>query len=159
MFLNLFQKEKPFLTSDEIKAIEERIALNEKITSAEIRIFIEKKCRFVDALDRCKEVFENLKMEKTVLRNSVLLYIAHKDRQIGIYGDIAINKAVGLNYWEKTIERLVEAFKNEKYEKGILLCLNEIGNKLKKHFPIEEGDINELSNDIVFGKDKKKKKK
>ncbi len=71
-----FSRKKAFFTPEENEKIIHSIQQAEMQTSGEIRIFVESRCKYVDALDRAKEIFTNLEMEKTELRNGVLFYIA-----------------------------------------------------------------------------------
>lgn len=129
-----------------VKAIEQA----ELNTSGEIRVHIEKSCK-IDVLDRAADVFALLKMHKTQLRNGVLFYFAISDRKFAILGDAGINSKVPNNFWDSIKEEMLVLFKQgditSGLEKGILLA----GEKLKKHFPLQKNDVNELSNEISFG--------
>ena len=94
-----------------------------------------------------------LKMEKTVDRNAVLVYLAMKDRQFAVFADEGIYKALGKDYWTQEAEGLLQAFTSEKYGPGLVKVINDVGEALHFHFPYEkEVDKNELPDDIVFGK-------
>ena len=77
----------------------EAIREAERATSAEIRVHIENHCRG-DVLDRATEVFSELKMDRTELRNGVLIYVAVKDRKTAIIGDSGINRYVRREFWD-----------------------------------------------------------
>ena len=64
-----------FLTKEDEQEIVEAIRMAEKNTSGEIRVHIEKTTA-MDAFDRAMEVFEELKMDQTTLKNGVLIYMA-----------------------------------------------------------------------------------
>jgi len=146
-------KNLSFLFSEEEKHIVASIQEAERNTSGEIRVFIESKCKYVDALDRAKEVFESLEMHKTKFRNAALIYIATKDRQIAVFGDKGIyEKSKDENFWKGVVAQLKEAFKAGNYAKGIAAAILEMGELLKIHFPYEDkGDENELPDEIVYG--------
>lgn len=143
---------KPFFTKEEHTSIVQSIRLAEKRTSGEIRVFIESRCAYVDAVDRAVEIFFGLKMEHTEDRNGVLLYIALKDKQMAIFGDEGIHKKVGTEFWNKEVKKILSEFKQEHYAAGIITVVTEIGEALLTHFPYENEDRNELPDDIVFGK-------
>ena len=71
-------KEEEFLTKEEEQEIVDAIHVAEKNTSGEIRVHIEKTTS-LDAYDRAMEVFHELKMDETELKNGVLIYIAVKN--------------------------------------------------------------------------------
>lgn len=149
-----FSRKKPFFSPGENEKIVHSIQEAEKQTSGEIRFFAEGRCRYVDALDRAKEIFINLQMEKTELRNGVLFYIAIKDKQLAIFADEGIHKAAGGDeYWKNTVKEILSVFSKDSVVAGITATIYKIGEALKKHFPYDKDvDKNELPDEIVFGK-------
>jgi uncharacterized membrane protein len=131
-----------------IRAIEEA----EKATSGEIRLHLEKTCSG-DAFDRAKKLFATLGMTTTKSRNGVLLYVAYGSRKVAVYGDEGIHTAVGQAFWDEDIAILTAHFKEGKPVEGLVAVIERIGEKLKTYFPFEKDDVNELSNEISFGKD------
>ena len=129
----------------------EAIRLAEKHTSGEIRVFVESRCRFVDPVDRAAEVFFQLKMENTEDRNGVLIYVAAKDRQLAIFGDEGIYRAVGTAFWLTEVSKILGAFNAEHYVDGIITIIRDLGEVLSVKFPYEREDRNELPDNIVFG--------
>jgi uncharacterized membrane protein len=107
----------------------------------------------VNPLDRAAEVFHGLKMNETAHRNGVLLYFAMKDRQLAMYGDKGIHEKVGDQFWEEEVTHILTHFHHESYASAIARIVGEIGEALKSHFPYDKDtDINELPDDIVFGR-------
>ncbi len=152
---SLFNRNKPiqFFSADEQKEIVSAIQSSEKHTSGEIRVFIENKCRFVDPMDRAYEVFGGLQMEKTELRNAILVYIAVKDRQLAIFGDDGIHQQLGQAFWEKEVAQILSSFNGANYVKGLISVVEDLGNALSEKFPYNPNtDKNELPDDLVFGK-------
>lgn len=151
---SFFQKTAArFFTQNETEAIIEAIRRSEMLTSGEIRVFIESKCRFVDPLYRAAELFFGYKMDLTKDRNAVLVYIAMRDHQFAIFADEGIYREMGADYWNKEAAKMMEAFKKESYAAGIVSIVNDIGAVLQERFPYNEHtDKNELPDDILFGK-------
>lgn len=148
-----WQKKKDFFTRDEKARIVEAIQLAEQRTSGEVRVYIESHCRYMDPLDRAKEVFDNLKMSETDLRNATLVYVAVKDRQAAVFGDAGIHEKVGQKYWEDEINKMMLTFREQKLADGLLLVIRDIGEALHYYFPYDSStDKNELPDDIVFGR-------
>ena len=58
-------------------------------TSGEIKVHIERRCK-EDVLDHAAFMFDQLEMQKTELRNGVLIYLAVEDRKLAILGDAGI---------------------------------------------------------------------
>ena len=150
--MSLFFKKKPFFTAEENERIIHAICEAERQTSGEIRLFVESKCKYVDPLDRAVEVFYQLKMENTELRNGVLFYVATKDRQLAIYADKGIHEATGTEHWKNVVKEILAVFGREDVVSGIAKTIQLIGDALRHHFPYnEELDKNELPDEIIFG--------
>ncbi len=152
MFAFFRKKPHKFFSAEEQEKILDAIRTGEKTTSGEIRVFIENRCRFVNAIDRAAELFYALSMEKTRHRNGTLVYIALKDRQLAVYGDQGIHEKTGNKFWEDAVHLMVRNFNNENYAEGIATVVLKIGETLSFHFPYEEStDKNELPDELVFG--------
>lgn len=143
-------KVEDFLTKEEERDIVEAIRMAEKETSGEIRVHIEKTTS-IDAFDRALEVFHLLEMDKTELKNGVLIYVAVKDKTFVICGDQGINKVVSNDFWDSTKEIMVSHFKKGDFKQGLIEGISKAGNELKLYFPYQQGDTNELSNEISKG--------
>ncbi|MBD99514.1 MAG: hypothetical protein CMO34_06695 [Verrucomicrobia bacterium] len=133
-------------------AIRNAIQQSELATSGEIKVHIENHCK-EETLDRAAYIFEQLKMHETALRNGVLIYLAIKDRQFAIIGDIGINQKVKKGFWDSTSLLMMNYFKNGEFTKGLVEGILTVGQQLKTHFPYKADDQNELSDEISFGKD------
>ena len=138
----------------EIEAIQKAVEDAERFTSGEIRICVEKTCR-EPVLDRAANYFEELGMDKTALRNGVLIYMATEDHQFAIIGDAGINKVVPPGFWDSTRDAMVEQFRQGRIADGIIAGVNLAGQQLKTYFPFQgDEDNNELPDHIVFGEKK-----
>jgi uncharacterized membrane protein len=140
-----------YLTSDQKKIIENAIREAELNTSGEIRVHIEENCK-VDVLDRAADVFAMLKMHKTELRNGVLFYLALKNRKFAVIGDAGLNAVVPDNFWEEVKNLMIEHFAKNNLTSGLAKGIELAGQKLKEHFPYQKDDVNELPDEISFGK-------
>lgn len=152
MFSIFSKKAKHFFSAEENQRIVAAIREAERLTSGEIRIYVESRCRFVNPVDRAAEIFYGLKMDKTELRNGVILYIAVKDHQLAIFGDEGIHQKVGDAFWNKEVNQILSEFNAAHFCEGIIQIVIEVGDALKTHFPYNaETDRNELPDEIVFG--------
>jgi len=150
--LGLFKK-KPFFNDAEQELIVTAIRNAERRTSGEVRVFVESRCRYMDAIDRAAEVFYNLEMDETEDHNGVLVYVALKDHQLAVFGDQGIHEKVGSDFWNGELNNMISRFNSEDYAQGIADCITDIGNALYQHFPYDnDTDKNELPDEIVFGK-------
>jgi uncharacterized membrane protein len=134
---------------EEQQRIRQAIERAEKNTSGEIRICVEKTCS-EDPLDRAASYFFKLEMEKTQLRNGVLIYLSTNDHKFAIIGDSGINQLVPTDFWDKTKEAMLQRFKENDLIQGLVTGIERAGKQLQRYFPILTGDRNELSDDIAF---------
>lgn len=141
------------LPEPEQQRIVAAIAQAEKTTTGEIRVYVESTCAYVDAMERAKEVFTRLEMDKTEKRNAALVYVAIKDKQFALFGDEAIYKlAGGPAFWNEAGRQMVAHFKESHYGTGIAVAVTAIGVAMAVHFPYDPAvPHNELPDDIVFG--------
>ncbi len=143
-------KVEDFLTKAEEIEVVEAIRMAEKNTSGEIRIHLEKRTD-IAPIERAMAVFHELKMDETQLRNGVIIYVAVKSKQFAIYGDKGINDKVSKDFWNITKDIMVGHFKKSANKLALVEGINSTGEQLKKHFPFDDNDIDELSNEISKG--------
>ena len=148
-----FFKKREFFSAADKAQIVEALRMAEKETSGEIRIYVESKNPFMDAIDRAAQIFFKLKMQETDHRNAVLLYIAMKDHELALFADEGIYQKAGAEYWNAAVKNMITQFTKENISNGIEQCVRQIGETLKEKFPyIPTEDKNELPDEIVFGK-------
>lgn len=152
--MGLFGKRKLPLSDEEQDKVVERIQHAESRTTGELRVFMEAKCSYVNAMDRAKEVFEELGMVETERRNAVLIYLAYDDHQFAILGDKEIyEQAGGPEFWKLAAQHLQDHLRKGEMALGLCACVDELGNALATHFPYDPTvHKNELPDEIVFGK-------
>jgi uncharacterized membrane protein len=136
-------------SDSEQELIRKAIEAAEKNTSGEIRVSAEKRSS-EDPLDRAANYFQKIGMDKTALRNGVLIYIATEDKKFAIIGDSGINRVVPHDFWDTTKNAMLEQFKTGNLVQGLVTGISMAGEKLKEYFPYTDGDKNELSDDISY---------
>lgn len=139
-----------FFTEQQQKGLKQAILNAELDTSGEIRLHIENTCSG-DVMDRAALVFEKLNMHKTALRNGVLIYLAINNRKYAIIGDSGINHVVPPNFWDNIKTDMLTDFRQGNFFEGLSKAIEQTGRQLKKHFPYQKDDVNELPDDISFG--------
>ncbi len=148
-----WQKQKEFFTAEEKEQLMEAIQKAERRTSGEVRLYVESRCKYVDPVDRAKEIFLQLQMDKTEQHNATLIYLAIDDHQVAVLGDEGIHQKVGAEYWKAEVDKMIMQFKAEHLVDGICMAISDLGEALYKHFPYNsDTDKNELPDDIVFGR-------
>ncbi len=149
---SIFKKKDLFDPEEKLRIVE-AVRNAERMTSGEIRVFVENRCSYMDAIDRAKEIFVELKMHETADRNAVIVYVALKDKQLAIFGDEGIHHKLGNEYWGTEVKKMISNFNKENYADGIIEVVTDIGEALTQLFPFnKDTDKNELPDDIVFGR-------
>jgi len=143
-----------FFSREEKEQIKSAIKQAELNTSGEIRVHLDNYCR-EDVMDRAAWWFGKLEMHRTEQRNGVLFYLAVKDQKFAILGDGGINALTPDDFWDSIREKMAGCFAEGDFVGGLEAGILMTGEALKDNFPYQEGDVNELPDDISFGGDKK----
>lgn len=138
---------KKFFTEEEKERIVQAIHEAERQTSGEIRVYLESQAKG-HLMERAKKIFEKLGMTKTRHQNGVLIYFSLLGHSFAVLGDRGIHEKVGDNFWKEIVSVMEESFSREEFASGIIQAIRKAGEKLKKYFPHEKGDLNELPDEI-----------
>jgi uncharacterized membrane protein len=136
-----------FLSSEEQEQVVSAIKEAELKTSGEIRVHIEEH-HDDKPLERATQLFGELAMHETAQRNGVLIYVATEDHQFAIVGDEGIDAVTPEDFWESTKNIMQELFRSGRFADGLVAGIMNVGTELHHHFPYEDGDENELSDEI-----------
>lgn len=140
-----------FFQPEQEEQIIESIQQAEKNTSGEIRVHLH------EAIDRglmkdAREAFRKMGMHRTKARNGVLIFIVPTERQFAIIGDQGIDRAVPEGFWDGIKDRMQAHFRQGDFVRGVCTGIEEAGQQLKKYFPYQSDDENELPDDISYGR-------
>lgn len=138
-----------FFTAEQQENIRQAILNAELDTSGEIRVHIENTCQG-EVLHRAQAVFTKLGMEKTESRNGVLIYLAVKNRKFAIIGDSGIHEKVTEAFWDSVKHKMLNHFRESRFTEGLTEAITDTGRQLKKYFPHQPDDKNELPDEISF---------
>lgn len=137
------------LNKEELQRITESIRDAESRTSGEIRVCVAKKCKG-DPLAVAFRKFHQLKMNKTQLRNGVLIYVSPSDHKTAIIGDQGIHESANEGFWHEALEVMLSLFKEEKIAEGICAGVEKVGELIKSRYPVAENDVNELDDEVIM---------
>jgi uncharacterized membrane protein len=140
-----------------LNKIEEAITLSEKNHSAEIRFAIESSLSFFELLqntpcfDRGVDIFSELRIWDTEENNGVLIFLLLADKKVEIVADRGLNKKISKDDWLAICNLMEQAFKQNKFETGVITGINKITKKLVQHYPLKgQKSIDELPNKPVI---------
>lgn len=142
-----------YLSSAELTQISKKIAEAEQATSGEIRVSIRRRKawreRKLSVRDLTIAEFRRLGMHKTQDRTGVLILLLMLERKFHIVADEGIHKKVEDGTWDRIAGSMSAHFKTGNFAEGIIHAVDTVGAELKKYFPRQAGDRNELPNDVV----------
>jgi uncharacterized membrane protein len=140
-----------FFSKDEEARIIQTIREAERLTSGEIRVHLERDYEGA-ILGAASRTFFSLGMERTKDRNGVLIFISPPRKDFAIFGDRSINAAVPPHFWEEVRDVMQQNFRQGMFAEGVCQGVKMAGEKLQAYFPWSDGDKNELSDEISYGK-------
>ena len=133
-----------------MRQIERAIADAEARHSAQIRFAVEHALdlhallRGESARERAIEVFAALRVWDTEHNNGVLIYLLLADRDVEIVADRGIHKRVSSGAWEEVCREMEAAFRQGRFEAGVLGGIARVSQYLETHFPRQAPGPNEL---------------
>ncbi len=139
-------------TSDSSGAEDEQIAAAiqevEQATSGEIRVFISRHSPS-DPAHEAQRQFAVLGMDRTPLRNGLLLYFAPANRSFAIVADEAVRFRTGDSFREEISATMRPAWQQGHTLQAILKAVQAAGVLLARHFPRSRLDRDDLANQVV----------
>lgn len=143
---------------DMVERLMRRVAASEKRHSGEIRICVEAGLplsylwRGARARERAITLFGKLRVWDTEWNNGVLIYMLLADHAIEIVADRGLNAVVTPAQWQGMIRNLSQALRENRYEDGLTLALEEVSAVLVHHFPRSADAMNpdELSDVVIL---------
>jgi uncharacterized membrane protein len=140
-----------------LENIEHAIAEAEKMHAGQIRFAVEAALDIKPLLagqtarERAIEVFSKLRVWDTEHNNGVLIYLLLADRKVEIVADRGIHVRLGPAIWEAVCQEMENAFRQGKFEQGVIAGIRSVGSHLAQHYPqIGAGKINELPDSPVL---------
>jgi len=142
-------KPSRFLDPDEAKAVAAAIESAERASSAELKVAIGTRCN-ADIRLMAADLFRKYGLERTEQRNCALVLLLTENREFLIYGDEGIHDKVGQAFWSDVRDVMAAEFKEGRFGDGLAKGVTLIGEKLAQFFPYQDGDKDEISNEIVY---------
>lgn len=139
---------KHFLTAEESAGVSQTVCEVESRTSAEVKLLIVRHC-WGDIHRKAASLFHKHGLDKTALRNAVMIMLVTTNREFLIYGDQGIHERVGEGYWVVVRDELIKGFKAGRVGSALCEAIRDIGRKLVEHFPASENDVNEIPDGVA----------
>jgi putative membrane protein len=112
--------------------------------------FIAKK-EMEEEVDRAAAAaFQHNRLRNTEDSTGILIYISLQEHQVKVIGDDGISAKLAHADWQHICDAIIKGFKEKDYTKGITEGISLSGILLAEHFPIKQGDTNELANELII---------
>jgi len=124
-----------------IRTIERAIRESESTHGGQIRFAVEPALSIAALLhgqsprQRAIDVFSQLKVWDTEHNNGVLIYVLLADRDVEIVADRGIHARLGNAGWESICREMEQAFRQGRFEEGVVAGIKAVGNHLRQHYP------------------------
>ena len=141
-------KPHQFLRAVDHERIVAAIAAAEKRTSAQIRVYVSHHQR-VDALAFANRRFLKLKMDRTPMRNAVMIFLAPRTHKFAVVGDVAVHAKCGDGFWRSVVVAMEPLLKRGDFTEAIVVGVTNVGEVLAEHFPPLPDDRNDRSDAVV----------
>jgi len=133
-------------------AISAAIRATEERSSGEVRFAIETGLGIralwsgLTPQERARQVFAQLAVWDTELRNGVLIYVLMADRHVEIVADRGAAARVPPADWERAARLMEEQFRARRFRAGAVAGVEAVGELLARHFPAGATNRDELPN-------------
>lgn len=98
---------------------------------------------------RAELEFHREGLSRTEDRTGILIMLSLFERRAVVLGDKGINEKIDKNTWSEVVGTIVDGVKRGQLAENLELAIQQCGNLLVKHFPIQPGDTNELANTVI----------
>ena len=133
-----------------LNAIEQAIRVSKAAHVGEIRFAVEGALHSTplfkgqSARERAIDVFSQLRVWDTEHNNGVLIYLLLADGAVEILADRGIFAKVPPHDWEHLCRAMESAFKQRKFEEGVVSGIHAVTQYLVRHFPVQSTGPSEL---------------
>ena len=128
-----------FLNAVDRDKILSAIAKAEKRTTGEIFVFVSHK-NVADALAEATRCFKKFKMDRTALRNDVLIFVAPRSHSFAVVGDIGVHAKCGEDFWNEVVEAMRPRLQHGDFTDALVHGIEKVGSLLADQFPAAAGD-------------------
>jgi uncharacterized membrane protein len=141
-------KTRHFLNAVDRNKVLAAIAKAEKRTTGEIFVFVSRK-NVADALAEATRCFKKYKMDRTALRNDVLIFIAPRSHSFAVVGDVGVHAKCGEGFWNEVVEQMRPRLQHGDFTDALVHGIERVGSLLAVHFPAAAGDGKHPSGGVV----------
>lgn len=98
-----------------------------------------------------QESFRKFGLYRTTKRRSILFFVSIDEGYVEILTDIGIDAKITADKWQPILEKFRHRLHTKSVGEGYLEAIRECGEILTREFPAEDGDVDELPNELIVG--------
>ncbi len=124
-----------------LERLRQRVAAGEQRHEGQVRIHAEAGLpwsylwRDATPRERAVTLFGKLRVWDTERNNGVLVYLLLAEHAIEIVADRGLARHVDEAHWRDLVQRMGLAFRDDRFEDGLALAVDEVSSLLEQHFP------------------------
>lgn len=111
--------------------------------------FVPRRLRYQAAHLNAMKQFLARNVHRTQARTGVLVFVSIAERYAEVVADAGINAKVGQHVWDNLVRDLTKHAGDDQLANGFIHAIEAVGAVLAEHFPVTEGDTNELDDHLV----------
>ncbi|TGQ07588.1 MULTISPECIES: TPM domain-containing protein [unclassified Mesorhizobium] len=111
--------------------------------------FVPRRLRYQAAHANAMKQFLARNVHRTSARTGVLIFVSIAERYAEVVADSGIDAKVGQHVWDSVVRELTKQAGDNRLADGFVKATESVGAVLAEHFPVTEGDTNELDDHLV----------
>jgi putative membrane protein len=112
------------------------------------RLFVSRAEMSAEVDEAARAAFAALRVHRTEGGTGILLFASLFERMVVVLGDAGIAEKLGQEAWDQVRDTLVAGLRAGQPAGGFVDAIRLCGEHLAAHFPVETGDVNELSDEL-----------
>ncbi|MCK4653497.1 MAG: TPM domain-containing protein [Candidatus Cloacimonetes bacterium] len=112
------------------------------------RFIVAKKIMQIKVNERAIRHFMESGVCNTKERTGILIFISILERRVELLADSGINEKIPQGKWQNIVDNIIKGIKKKNVTAHLIESINDCGDLLAQHFPIQPDDVNELSDEI-----------
>ena len=112
------------------------------------RLGVSRRAMTARVLIAAHHAFDSLHAHKTAGGTGVVIYVSLFERRVCVWADRKVSEKIPEAEWQAITELLIRALRDGKPREGFVEAIRRTGDLLAKPFPVQPGDVNELSNEL-----------
>ncbi|TIT75581.1 MAG: TPM domain-containing protein [Mesorhizobium sp.] len=110
---------------------------------------VPRRLRYQAAHANAMKQFLARNVHRTSARTGVLMFVSIAERYAEVVADSGIDAKVGQHVWDGVVRELTRHAGDDRLADGFVKAIESVGAVLAEHFPVTEGDTNELDDHLV----------